>query len=230
MSIASDYCKEISKQVHYRPTWIPTHKAKLGDYGLIKDEVFQRWGNISDSKYKIPVKKSKDQASVDINYKSSGSREIEVDVGVDVNEIVKATTKIQFTKSHSVLFNLAGVTTTRLANYHEVAEKLLSLGKTQWNYDFRVITEIVKAKSSTIIITSGKNASITLEANSPVLDFADVNLKLKAKSSHKISTKILTKSEFIPAFKTSGIKERVLGPIKYGPTTFEILRSFLPLE
>lgn len=230
MSIASDYCKEISEQIHYRPTWMPTHKAKLGDYGLIKDEVFQRWGNISGSKYKISVKKSKDQATADLHYKSRGSREIEVDGGVDAAGIAKAAIKIQFSKAHSVFFNLAGVTTARLDNYHEVAEKIMSLGKSQWNYDFRVITEIVKAKSSTIIITSGKNASITLGVDSPVMNFANINLKLNAKSSSKISTKILTKSGFIPAFKTSGIKERKLGPIPYGPTTFEILRSFLPLE
>jgi len=144
LSIASDYCKEITKQIHYRPTWLPTHKAKLGDYGLIKDEVFQRWGNISGSKYKISVKKSKDQATTDIHFKSSGSREIVVDGGVNAAGIAKAAIKIQFSKAHSVFFNLAGVTTVRLANYHEVAEKIMSLGKSQWNYDFRVITEIVK--------------------------------------------------------------------------------------
>ena len=78
-----------------------------------------------------------------------------------------------------------------------------------------VVTEVVKAKSSTIIISNSKDAQINLIAKAEItpkeLNLANSDAKFQVLKKAKIATQIIASKGLTPLFRASGIVKHIIG-------------------
>src|SRR5262249_26921849 len=133
----------------------------------------------------------------------------------------KATLEIGFSSEDAVFFNAAGCV------FHSVAKKM-ALGKElmkryaagEWKREWVIITDIIKAGATTIVVSGGSNASIVLEATGDVnqIDLANADLGLAVKSSTNVGYQTVSAKGLVPLFGLCKIQRK-----------FIIWKDFTPL-
>lgn len=183
--------------------WEPGREAKLGDYGLMRGHAFSCLGNIADLGIAFAVRNDgqKDQKffasknSVDIAFHAKGS----VPVSGTVN--AKASVEVTFHDEDTVFFNAAQ------CEYMMIRDKV-ALGKAimdryhqgQWQREWAVITDLVRAGATTIAVSSGSSGSFVLEATGdvPQIDLADASVGLTLRSSSNVGYRIIADKGITP--------------------------------
>ena len=94
----------------------------------------------------------------------------------------------------------------------EVESKALEKYKAKtWNRDWVVITELIQFASATIIISTGSNSVLELEASADSKDLsvrlADAKLGLKVVREQGSCTKFICSTGFSPLYKVKGIRK-----------------------
>lgn len=217
------YTKEMFKKFGYLATWEPGVPLKLGDIGVIRDNVFTRLGSISDIDIGFVFETREDDSPSNIEYSSEGSVSVtskasgkaspegstlaQVDVGIIV----------EFGSKNSVLFKANGTRSPSIKDQLKLGREVLESYKNgKWDKNHVIITELITSDSATILISSSENAKIEMKASSNIgvskIDIADASIGLEVNYYKNISTKIISESKITPMFKARGIKTRWLAP------------------
>ncbi|MEE9131150.1 MAG: hypothetical protein V3T84_14110 [Phycisphaerales bacterium] len=207
------YAKQMAKKFGYFATWLPTSPLRLGDYGILsKNYIFVRRANVSD--LGIAFDTRGDQTAGSIDYQTSGAVSISVDVTADPNlPSAPIKTKIGFTfsRKRSVVFKANGVRVTSIENQVALGHELRKLLPHSWNKKYRVITELVEADTTTIIIANSRSSKLELSATGDIsanIDIANASLKLAVTTQHEMSYTDIAKSGISPLFLTTGLKSK----------------------
>lgn len=224
MTTSDIYTAEINKQFKYLATWLPGTKVELGDIGIVENKKFKRISNLINQN--IPFKIKESDISVDYEYNSQGSVSVstklkgkiapknsllnESDVGLQIN----------FSKENAIFFKLNKAKSSSINNLIELGEILIErINQNNWDKKWVIVTELVKADSGTILISSSKNATIELKANGNIgmdnIDIANARFNFEILKSKDLSTKILAKNNLTPLLKFSKIKTSFLHPPKF---------------
>ncbi len=212
-SMAAAYVKDLHNNFEeLYATWLPSGKYKLGDYGPVRNATFDYEGNIQrDFKIQFSIQPSK---AANYDYKSARA--------VTVKSIAKgsagnatARLEIGFSGNQAILFNAAGCVFKRIRNLKDVGERIMQLREDKkWNEWNCLISSVLAAKATTVIISRARGASISLEASSPsvqIIDLADATIKLQATSSKNIGLKVVTEAGMIPLLGLHKIQKDGLG-------------------
>lgn len=215
-SMAKIYADQIHNhfQVMY-PTWLPGTPLKLGDFGKMDRNVFVRIGNINNS-YGIGFKERSDQHLNKMEFKSANATEVIFTAkgsgAVEGAANVNAGIEINFSSKNSVFFFAANCAIVSIEDQRKRGEEILELFKQRkWNEDYVVVTRIVKAGATTVIISGGNQSSISLEAGADTvqtIDLADASLKLTVKRERNIGYKSIAETGLNPLIGLSGIKHK----------------------
>ena len=219
MSIAEQYAKEMKKKFgNYYVAWTPGKPLKLGDIGILKNNVFERQGSLSES-FNITFKIRKDTKKEMMDYTSKNSVDMMSTLSgeVPILKILKdldADVIVDFTKEGAVLFKANGVLAHSIENFIEIGEKIVELYKIgKWKKEYVVITELLEADSATILISNSKNSRVVLKAKAGIgvgeVDLANVSLGLDIQSHRNMDTKIIATEGLTPLFQLKGIKKRI---------------------
>jgi hypothetical protein len=123
--------------------------------------------------------------------------------------LVNAALDIRFSGMNSIFFNACGCSVASISDKDKVFSKLLDqYYKGQWKKENKLITDVINADSTTVIISSASNAAISLEAENSdikVIDITQASMGLKASSERNIGLSILTKGGLTPLIKLSGM-------------------------
>jgi len=214
------YLKDIyQKSNGYRATWLPDKPLKLGQIGKITDNVFTSFSSLEEKGINI-LKDSNDE---------EGSFDLSSENGVKVTSKIKGKVEpkavnlleadagfiVEFEKNNSFVFRLKDIKTTIITNLEDVQKRVADLyNKGEWDTDYVIITELLEARSSTILISGNGGVKIELKINGavsvPNLDIADSSLDIGWASGQKLAAQIIAKSS-TPLYKVVGLNKKLFG-------------------
>src|ERR1043165_2742202 len=192
MSLAKQYTTEIAQGLQYLPIWLPINTISIGDYGTIKDNSFERMGNLAQMN--IPFTRARrsstgtmryySQDGVSIFFKAVGTAPLAgsalsaADAGFIIN----------FSRSKVVVFEASGCKVEAITDLYDLGQTLIRRYQSNnWNEEFYVITEVVLADAATILISKSSGASIEIKATGKIganaVSLADAEAGLKAVST-----------------------------------------------
>lgn len=203
MGLADRYCENIHKNIEpYYATWLPTVPVKLGDYGKMDGKIFIRQGNIKTD-FGVDFTVEADTDSGDFEYKSSGTNAVNANAGGTAG-LVKALLTITFSNQYDVFFVAASCLADQMNNVPSVVEQLTPQFKAKKMKGYMVVTQVVKAGTSTIAVSSDKGSQLVIEASSPEIPSVDLKApqgQFSVKSEQNISFKVVAKGGLIPLFQ-----------------------------
>jgi len=135
-----------------------------------------------------------------------------------------------FSRSGAVVLQLTGCTGLNIGNLINVGQQVLHRqGAGEWPEGHVVVSEVVRAGASTIIISSESGAGIDLAVKGAVgtglLSLASLNAGLNVKAQRKIGAQFVSAPGLTPLVRTKGIKKRFLRPDQFrggpAPDPFE---------
>jgi hypothetical protein len=206
------YIKEIARALGYYAIWLPTYPLEIGDYGLFHSKyLFVRLGNIKDLGITFNIRKDKSTASM--QFESADAVTMNVVVGADQNlPNTPIVTKVVFTfsRENAVVFKANGIRSFSVQDQVALGKNILNLLKEgNWDKKHRIITELIGASSTTVIISGSKSSSLELMAQgnlSSIIDIADAKLGLTILKKSAMAYSDIAKSGLTPLFRTSGIR------------------------
>lgn len=216
-SIAKTYANTVKRnQKILYAVWEPGFPVQLGDYGVMKGNIFTQLGNISEfeelNNFKIKIRKDDTKDEKTFTSKKGVQYELNPRVDTTINGIkCNASIDIKFTKENAVFFNGAECHFELIENKHQLGQELLKIhkkSKDKWKAEFVVVTDRVVSKRSLILISTSSDFSIKLEANGdvPIIDLAEASLGLKISKQQSTGYKVITEEGITPLIGLSKIK------------------------
>ncbi|WP_396625625.1 hypothetical protein [Luteitalea sp.] len=222
MGLGQQYCTQLQKNLTgLHANFPPNRPLALGDYGVKRDDVFQRLGNIRTLGVAFTATEGTSEST--IQFKSAGAVDVEFfakgTARVGAVPAVNAGLDLKFTRENAVFFNAAGCTLTQVDDIAAVGEALAALlAAGRWDSGFYVVTSLVQAASTTAVVSSSRGSEVGLEASSdlvPHIDLADASLKLRIKRSRSTALEIVTANGQTPLMQLSrlrGLFSKVIRP------------------
>lgn len=159
-NICKIYMESIKKYLGYYAIWPIQTTFKLGDYGELINGQFKRRGNINDD-YNINIEILESSTKNDMKF--SDGINLNTNVETSCNQVK---VNLKFNKNKGIYFYLEDCTNKYINNYEKVGNEILKLNsKSKWKESYVLISEIVEAKSSMIIVSNEKNGEIELTAD-----------------------------------------------------------------
>lgn len=228
-SAQNQYTNEMKNRFGYYATWHPGVPLKLGDYGLLKGNIFARTGNISE--YGIEYNIRPDDTKTPLIHNSQGNVTITSKLSGSAAPVGSALTSadagiiVEFSKENSTLFKANNTTTPSIENPMAVGKEVIDLfQKGTWDKHWVIITELVNAESASIIISNKSNAKIELKANANIdtksIDIADAKFDFSSQYSQGLETEIISQEAITPLFKVMGIKTRIFQKPEFSPKPY----------
>jgi hypothetical protein len=218
MSVNAQYTAEMRKRFGYSATWVPTTEVRLGDVGILRNYEYERVRTLKD--FGIGFKIRTDPAMGILEYTSADSVSLDVKAASDIPTGAKiadlgARVEVSFSKGNAVFFQASDCITTSIEDQHALGHSLLKLYEAgDWPEDYVVITEVIRAKRTTVLVSSGHNALIELAIKGDIkpgyYTLVDANAGISVSRVHNIGTQVVAERELTPLFKAKGIKKRLL--------------------
>ena len=222
-AIGQLYAREVKDNLEVVYATFPiTEGYKLGDFGLLKDDLFTRLGNVSQFGIDFGVRQGATESTVKFVSASGVSVMFHGKVDAGPGGVpVNASVDISFSEQSAVFFNAAGCTADAIENQIQLGEQILQLNRDgKWQQQFAVITTLVKAKSSTIVMSSSSDASITIQATSSAvqsIDLDDASIQLSVTAFKDLAIEIVTEGDLTPMLGLSGIHGGIFSDDSFGP-------------
>ncbi len=230
----SNICDIYTKAVYtnLRPlfaNWEPGKPIKLGDYGLLKKRTFNYLGNINQ--FGITFKIRKDNTRHNQKFTAGNSTDVTFIPRGEISPVgikcIQASLEVDFKNENGVFFNAVECEHNLIENKSDVEKKILKLyEERKWKKNWVVITELIKSKSATILVSGNKFSSILLEASNNVqnINLANASLRFKTKYTKNIGYSLITKDSLIPLMSLSKIQEKLFEEPVVEPLYDMILR------
>ena len=218
------YTKEMFEKFGYMATWTPGVQLELGDVGFIKDRLFTRTTSLQNLGINFKVREDKTEetqkhassGSVSIVFKAAGKAPA---LGSVLTQ-AEAGFTIDFKKNKATVYEAAGCVAPMIDDLVAVGKRILELyQKGEWNKDWVVVTELVQARSGTVLISNSSSAKVELSAKGTVVgmpSLADLSAEFQLAFSKDMTTVLISQTGLTPLFKARGVKSN--GPI--GPLGF----------
>jgi hypothetical protein len=212
------YTKEMAKQFGYLAAWTPGVQIALGDVGVLKDNLFTRVSSLKN--LGIPFDATSDTSEEDVKYASSGSVSITFKAagklpnpGSALSQ-AEAGVTVAFSRKSAVVYEALGCTSPAIDDQVTLGKEIVGrYAKGSWNKDWVVITQVVQAKSGSVLISAQKDAKLEISASGKVTEgsfsVADASLGLSVVVQHDMQTTLLAKAGMTPLFKARGIKSQL---------------------
>lgn len=203
-SIAEIYTRTVYENL--RPlyaNWEPGRPVKLGDFGVMRDRTLILLGNVGQ--FGIEFTTRTDPASDQKYFSSEGETQITFyakgSVGVSGIANPRAGVEIKFFSRRAVFFNAAGCSYTMIADKVELGRQVMERFKAgEWQREWAVVTDLVEAKSTTVIVSGGDEAMILMEATGDIanINLADASIGLDVKMASNIGYQVVAKNGLMP--------------------------------
>jgi len=221
--IGEIYLKEVKGHYNKRGNWMPGEPLDLGDYGKLKkgkifgQNFFKRWGNIR-KRFGIDFDVKEDPTKDITEFCSAGSVDIESKADAKLLAVGKVSGSINFSRDKMVFIDARGCYYDSIEDIGLLEEKILekyNKGKGKWKEEFVVVTEIMRAKGATVVVTSGGKASIGLEAEAKLpltmKLISDPSIGLKATSVSNIGHRNVAEEGLKLMMETHKVRDTFFG-------------------
>jgi hypothetical protein len=203
----------------YFANFPPNIPIRLGDYGDLRRDCFDRRGNVTDRFGVGTRSRIKRSAPSTFEFRSGRSVSVTLRAKGDVLPsgipAVKAGMGVNFSRGRSVLFNAAGCTVESIEDIDGFGKRLLDLfQEKRWEADRVVVTSFIAATTLTLVISAEANASIDLEADGDLssIDLSQARIKLHMTGERGLAAKYITEGNTFPLVGLSRVQKRIFGP------------------
>ncbi|MFK7784204.1 MAG: hypothetical protein AB8B56_03760 [Crocinitomicaceae bacterium] len=209
------YIKDLYKHFNYYPTWLPGVPLELGDIGIIKNDEFTRISSLKNEEIAFEV--VEDTTKTPLEFASTGGVTVTTKLagsaklpGSNLEEI-DAGFSVEFKKERATLFKLKGTVSPSISDTISLGKEILArYKKGEWEKDWVIITEVVKAESSTIIVSSSNDSKLELKSKAKVgtdaLKLTDASANFSIAYDKDVSLKFIATGGLTPLFRVMGIK------------------------
>lgn len=218
MSTYKTYLRALHKKFGYRATWSPGTPLKIGDVGVINgDGVFSPVGTLESMGITgADVRPGSTLESLNFNSSSGVSIALKASgqaapTGSHLTE-AEAGFSISFSKESAIVFRASNPKEEIILTGNIGQQILQKYENGEWNKDYVVITSLVSAEATTVIISGESGGQIDISASGKAdvsdADLASADGSLDVKWSNKISEQIVGKSGLTPLYRVHGIEKR----------------------
>ncbi len=212
MALGPQYCKQIREELRRHANFPPNRPLALGDYGTVRDHVFERLGNVAQLGLSVEANPGSGESS--FVFKSRGSVSFELVAKGEIQPggvpAAKAAIELRFSRENAVFFAASGCRVTGVKDLKALEEDLLGLVRQErWETDYYVVTEVYEAARTTAVASSDRDSEIRIEAESPALEtirLGDASLELEVKRSRNVSLEIVTAHAQTPLMQLSRLR------------------------
>jgi hypothetical protein len=224
MPIHQQYTREILDQLNYVATWLPTVRVEPGDVCDMHGYTLSVVSHLNEFGVQFELEDRPVQS--DIEYSSAGAVSVRFKASGEppptgsILTVSEAGVSLSFAKSEAVLLRMADCSAKRIRSVNNVGKQVLQLHEgSQWPEGYAVVTEVVQAGVSTIIISNGSDAGIDLAAKASVghgpITLVSLGADLHVKQESKIGAKFVAMPGLTPLARVSGIRKRFLRPDQF---------------
>ncbi len=214
---AKQYTKEMRRKFAYIATWNPGTPITIGSVGISTDGRFQRVSDLET--LGIPYEILKDNDPTDLDYASEGSVTVTMKAAgsgpVGGLATLDAGFSVEFKRTNSTLFKARETYTDVMRDTHKLGDEILKrYRKGEWEKEWVVVTEVVRATSATILISNSQNGQVDLKAQvdgNLLGGIADPTLELGIQFSRGMETQIIAEKGLTPLYRSVGIKTHLFG-------------------
>ncbi|MFF3849854.1 hypothetical protein [Streptomyces sp. NPDC002328] len=209
------------KAFGFQPTWFPDSEVRLGDVGVFRRGQFERkasleeWGISWRSRVRpgaSPLYEHRSEGAVDVSSAVSaagGAPAVTAGGGIDV----------RFTKADAVLFRAADCWSEEIEDIGAVEAEMKARHRDKkWPRRHAVVTEVVHAGWTTVLISDSRTDSARLRATADASalgwDALTAKARLEWAGGSGVSTRFLSRGELTPLYRARGVLRRPFaGPV-----------------
>ncbi|MBV9772355.1 MAG: hypothetical protein JO040_00300, partial [Gemmatimonadetes bacterium] len=151
------YVRELFDKFSYLATWLPGVPLRVGDVGVMRDGYFQRLSSLENLGLTFTVRQ--DDVGTQLDYASRGAVSVSFKAAGAIPPYgsvlaeASAGVVIRMNRENAVLFQVLGASfpsiEDQLGLEHEIRRRHAA---GEWNTDHLVVTEVLQARSATILI------------------------------------------------------------------------------
>lgn len=207
------YLRHLFDKTKYRAAWLPNLPLKLGDIGRMEDGLFTIYTSLEMEGFKIERRESESGLGFDYSDKQSYEMHTSAAAGQGA---ARGQINIEFGSDGGIIFQMTKSRLQLIANMKEIEDTILARYRDkQWRKEWVVITQLVKADSATVFITTESKASLQLQCDIDVeiaaAKLADPSIHLSVVSESSSVVKIVAEANLTPLFQVKGIRQPFLG-------------------
>jgi hypothetical protein len=237
----SQYISEIRRNLGFTPTWPPSASVEPGDIVLLDDDAPTRIDTLTKKAYRVTFDVRDDVGTSDLRYmsargvsltfKASGASPIPNSVLTTAD----AGVCVEFSHRNACVVEALGCATKRIADQITLGDQILALYQAgQWEREWAVVTEVIRADTVTVFLSSGSNAKIELKAGGTftagATSLASANAEFSVAVSKNMATQVIATKHLTPFYRAYGIKGAFStqwarrDKVKGGPASLEELK------
>lgn len=213
------YTNSVNKKTGYFAAWPINSTIKLGDYGKLNGKLFVKHGNIIDMFHINVIEQPGIGTVKEYSFKEGKNVSMIANAGVSDGNI-SSSIEIKFEGECGVFFSIDGCSYSEVRNFQEVGERVIEQYiSSNWDEDFVLVTDLVKADASTIVISNGDNAEIKLgfdTQGTSVIDSINSNSNISIMNQANIGLHLIAKDNLIPLIGLSNLKVSFIGKPEWG--------------
>lgn len=211
------YLNEIHTKYRYRPTWPPDKELRLGDVGVYDDGVFRRQATLDDFDIDFDTRTDEDPAGY--GYQSGrgitmqSKAEGESPEGFEAIGEAAAGLRIEFNQGDTIVFAASACRIqeidNKLAVKRAITERADENG--EWQPEYAVITELVEAGSTTVLIADSAGGAVELQGTSSInlggAGIASLEADIEAVYAENLLQKTVASENATPLFGTTKLNK-----------------------
>jgi hypothetical protein len=210
--------------------------AGLGDFGLLDRQAFQRIGNVSQRG--INIGQVIDDDVGDQKIFASGrdttmTLHARAAAAGQAAATVNASVEINFASQDSAFFNAAGCSYSVIQDKAALGAQIMSAFEHgNWQREWAVVTDLVRARETTVAICGSTTGGIVLEAEGNIaqIDLAKADIGLTLRSARNVGYQVIARADLSPLIGLSQIQARFLWWFKdFRPLTTDMMLDRLRL-
>jgi len=244
---AHQYTAEIARELRFNATWTPGVPLALGMIGVVdRDNIFAPVSSLGQFGIKFKEAQPSNGGTESFDYASAGAVEIGLKLAGETSDLTpnlpkaRAGLGIRFRREYATVFRADGATHWRIADELCLAEEVVSLIKAgRWDKDWSVITHLVRATSTTVLIARSAGASVEFSLSAGVaaggLELLSADAGAATFASREMQFMILAAGGMTPLFRAKRVKRRWLWGkyelrASYSPELAQLERSTEQLD
>lgn len=224
-SAARQYTADLRRELSFLASWPPGARLQLGDVGTTDgDNVFMRLSSLQA--LGVPFKEMlASEGRENYQYASKGGVDFGVKLAGEPSSLLpnvplhKAGLGIRFKRKHAVVFRADGARHSRIEDLLLLRNEVLSLIQAgQWNRDWSIVTHLVSADATTVLVGSSASSGIEFELDGAVqaggLELLSATGSLHTVASREMELAMVGTGGATPLFRGMRVKRRffLFGP------------------
>ena len=213
----NQYTKEMYDQFGYFATWMPNVRLKLGDVGVFRKHELSSFTTLEQLGIKYRIRRGHRRATYE--YRSKGTVSVEpkgageAPIEASMLTTAEAGVVIKFSRPNAIYFHLDNALIDVISDQDDVGKEILnrySLG--DWSEDYAVVTEVITAESSIVLISSANDGRVVFKTEVALkqaeLELGGAMVGLSLATFRGIQTQVIGEEGLTPLFRARKVKRR----------------------